>query len=78
MLFDYINFKYFIISLAVGLFFVYIVDVPKRVIYISPNIDNVNKIVYKDKSDSCFKYQATQVTCPSNKDKIEQHTDIQK
>ena len=72
MLFDYINFKYFIISLAVGLFFVYIVDVPKRVIYISPNIDNVNKIVYKDK------YQATQVTCPSNKDKIEQHTDIQK
>lgn len=71
MIFDYIDLKIFLISLAVGLFFVYISDVPKRVIYLSPNIDNVEKVIYKDKSDSCFKYNITQVTCPSDKSKIE-------
>jgi hypothetical protein len=71
MLFDYINFKFFLISLAVGLFFVYIVDTPKKVIFITPNIDNVDKVLYKDNSDKCFKYEATEVTCPSNPKKIE-------
>lgn len=71
MIFDYIDFKIFLISLALGLFFVYISDVPKRVIYLSPNIDNVDKVIYKDKSDSCFKYNVKQVTCPSDKSKIE-------
>jgi len=71
MLFDYINFKFFLLSLAVGLFFVYIVDTPKKVIYITPNIDNVDKVLYKDNSDNCYKYEANEVTCPSNPKKIE-------
>jgi hypothetical protein len=71
MLFDYINFKFFLLSLAVGLFFVYIVDTPKKVIYITPNIDNVDKVLYKDNSDKCYKYEANEVTCPSNSKKIE-------
>lgn len=71
MLFDYINFKIFLISLAVGLFFVYIIDVPKKVIYLSPNIDNIDKVNYKDDSDNCYKYKAIQVKCPSNPSKIE-------
>jgi hypothetical protein len=71
MFFDYINSKFFLISLAVGLFFVYIVDTPKKVIFITPNIDNVDKVLYKDNSDNCFKYEPTEVTCPSNPKKIE-------
>jgi|TARA_B110000967_G_C18893245_1_gene568829 hypothetical protein len=71
MLFDYINFKFFLISLAVGLFFVYILDTPKKVIYITPNIDNMNKVLYKDNTDNCFKYEAVEMKCPSNSKKIE-------
>ena len=71
MLFDYINFKLFLLSLTIGLFFVYIIDVPKRVIYIKPNVDNVDKVMYKDSSDSCFRYVSHQVTCPTDKSKIE-------
>ena len=71
MLFDYINFKFFLLSLAVGLFFVYIVDTQKKVIYITPNIDNVDKVLYKDNSDKCYKYEANEITCPSNPKKIE-------
>lgn len=71
MLFDYINFKLFLLSLTIGLFFVYIIDVPKRVIYIKPNVDNVDKVMYKDSSDSCFRYVGHQVTCPVDKSKIE-------
>tara|TARA_Y100000992_G_scaffold285937_1_gene237359 strand:- start:105 stop:335 length:231 start_codon:yes stop_codon:yes gene_type:complete len=71
MLFDYINFKFFLISLAVGLFFVYVIDVPKKVIYLSPNIDNVEKVVYKDSSDNCYKYKALEIKCPSNPSEIE-------
>jgi len=71
MLFDYINFKFFLISLSIGLFFVYIIDVPKKVIYLSPTIDNVEKVIYKDNSDNCYKYKPLEVKCPSNPDKIE-------
>lgn len=71
MLFDYINLKYFIFSLAVGLFFVYVVDTPKRVIFITPNVDNLDKVTYKDSSDKCFKYHASEVKCPTNSKKIE-------
>ncbi len=71
MLFDYINFKFFLISVAVGLFFVYILDTPKKVIYITPVIDNMNKVLYKDKTDNCFKYEAVEMKCPSNSKKIE-------
>uniref|UniRef100_A0A6C0BT61 Uncharacterized protein n=1 Tax=viral metagenome TaxID=1070528 RepID=A0A6C0BT61_9ZZZZ len=71
MLFDYIIFKYFVISLAIGLFFVYVVDTPKRVVFITPNVDNLDKVTYKDSSDKCFKYMASEVKCPSNSKKIE-------
>ena len=71
MLFDYINLKYFILSLAIGLFCVYVIDTPKRVIFITPNVDNLDKVTYKDSSDKCFKYQASEVKCPANSKKIE-------
>ena len=62
--------KSFIIALAIGLFFVYITAPEPEIIYVYPNPDNVNTILYKDKSDTCYKYSGRKVTCPKRKSKI--------
>ena len=54
MLFNYISLPVFMISLAVGLFFVYILGPETKTIYIYPSPENVDKILFKDKADQCF------------------------
>ena len=41
-----------------------------HVIYVYPTPDNQNKILYKDKTDNCFKFNAEEVECPDDKTKI--------
>ena len=62
----YIDIKYFIISFAIGLFFVYILGPEKKVIYIFPNLNNINDFIVKDKTNNCFQYTAEEITCPLN------------
>jgi hypothetical protein len=62
----YFSFPYFIVSLAVGLLFVYLSVPSPTIIYVYPTPDNVNDIEYKDKSGSCFKFDAEEVSCPNN------------
>jgi hypothetical protein len=64
----YINLPVFIISLAIGLFFVYIYQGDKRVIYVYPKPDNVDYIQYKDAAGTCF--QAKQETVKCTKDAV--------
>jgi len=71
MLGKFIDFRAFIISLAFGLFFVYLYQPVPNVIYVYPTPDNVDKIQLKDKADNCFKFEATEVTCPDNIDDIQ-------
>ena len=72
----FLNIPLFIISLAIGFFFVYIYNPDKKIIYVYPTPDNVNKIQYVDKSDNCFSFKQTEVTCPTNQKKITNY-DIQ-
>jgi hypothetical protein len=67
MFLKYINLKVFLISLAVGLLFVYISAPDPTIIYIYPTPDNAQKIKYKDKAANCFQFTADEVTCPQNK-----------
>jgi len=67
-LLKYINLPIFIISLAVGLFFVYVYQADKRVIYVYPKPDNVDYIQYKDATGTCFNVKQSQVKCPAEKD----------
>jgi len=65
-LLKYINIPVFIISLAVGLFFVYIYQTDKRIIYVYPKPDNVDYIQYKDATGTCFKPTQEKVKCPKD------------
>ena len=71
-----INIPIFIISLAFGLFFVYINNPKKRIVYVYPSPDNVEKIQYKDKVNNCHKFVPKVVKCPSDVSKITNY-DIQ-
>jgi hypothetical protein len=62
--------KAFIISLAIGMFFVYISSPEPQILYIYPTPDNVDKILYKDKTDTCYKFTAKEVKCPVRASKI--------
>ena len=70
MISKYIDFKVFLISLAIGLFMVYLYQPPSSIIYVYPTPDNSNVIQYKDKANNCFKFDPIEVMCPNNKDDI--------
>lgn len=65
-IFKYINFPVFIISLAIGLFFVYVFEDNMRTIYVYPTPENADLIQYKDATDTCFSVKQKKVSCPSN------------
>lgn len=55
--------RYFIVSLALGLFYIYLSD-DKPVIVIYPTPDNLDQFQYRKKSGSCFSYDLHEVKCP--------------
>jgi len=69
----FINIPVFIVSLAIGIFLVYIGSPRPDIIYVYPNPSNLHKMQYKDKSGSCFGFDSQQVTCPTQKDLIREY-----
>lgn len=69
-IFKYINFPVFFISLAIGLFFVYIFEDDNRTIYVYPTPDNVDTIQYKDSTSTCFAVKQDKISCPKDDLKI--------
>lgn len=67
----YINIPVFIISLALGLFYVYVTAPDARKIYVYPTHENIDKIQFKDKTDTCFSFKEEEVVCPSDPTMIE-------
>jgi hypothetical protein len=66
----YINVPVFIISLIVGIFAVYVYLPDTRKIYVYPNPENIDILLYRDKTGQCFKFDQKEVSCPSNEDQI--------
>jgi len=66
----YIDIKYFIISLLIGLLFVYLTLPDLRKIYVYPTPENVDILQYQDKADNCFSVEQTEIQCPNDKSKI--------
>ena len=70
MLTNYINIPLFLISFALGLFFVYILGPDIKTVYMYPSPSNYTKIQYKDNTDQCFNFTPTETKCPLNPFKI--------
>ena len=70
MLLNYISIPAFLISFAIGLFFVYILGPQTKTIYIYPTPENVDKVLFKDKAENCFYFEEEIVECPIDKSKI--------
>ncbi len=71
MLFKYIDFKIFIITLSIGLFYTYITDDYKKVIVLYPTPENIKEYQYKDKSENCYTYDLNEVNCPDDENKYQ-------
>ena len=69
-LLKYINIPVFILSLAIGLFFVYIYQDDRRTIYVYPKPDNVDTIQYKDAAGTCFRVKQEKMSCPKDESTI--------
>ena len=63
----YVNIPVFLVSLIVGFLFVYLTMPKERMIYVFPNPENVDILQYKDKTNSCFHYKQTEVSCSNQK-----------
>lgn len=68
-LFKIINIKVFLLSLLVGLVFMYLND-DKKKINVFPTPSNIHKVEYKDKAENCFEYMMEEVKCPTKKSDI--------
>ena len=49
----YIDLRLFLISLAVGVLFVYLYQPTPTIIYVYPTPENVKSLLFKDKADNC-------------------------
>ena len=70
MLLNYISLPAFLISFAIGLFFVYIWGPETKIVHIYPSPETVNKVLFKDKANNCFYFEEEEVECPKDKSQI--------
>lgn len=62
----YLSFPVFLVSLSVGLLYVYLTPPPFTTIYVYPTPDNIDEVEYKDAAGGCFSFDAHKVDCDSN------------
>jgi hypothetical protein len=70
MLLNYISIPVFFISFAIGVFFIYVLGPEMKTIYIYPSPENVDKVLFKDKADNCFRFEEEIVECPKDESMI--------
>ncbi len=68
-----VNTFFFLIAFAIGMCYVYITKPESTVIVKHPNPENASNIVYEDDNDTCYKYKATEIDCPSDDKMINDH-----
>ena len=62
---NYISIPVFLVSLAIGLLFAYILGPEQKTIFMYPTPDK-SEFQFKDKTDTCFEFKPSEVKCPFN------------
>jgi len=70
MIFQFISLPAFLISFAVGIFFVYIWGPDTKTIIVYPTPENAGTVQYKDRAHNCFTFKAQEVSCPQSEGDI--------
>ena len=66
----YVNISIFLLTFLIGLIYIYCFDYNRKVeVYPTPH--NIDKVEYKDEAENCFGYKIKEVTCPKDKNKIQ-------
>jgi len=68
-----ISIPVFILSLCLGVFFVYITIPNPDVILVYPNPDNTDKLLFKDDAGVCHSFIPRKVKCPADPSKIRKY-----
>ena len=66
----YINVTIFLLAFLIGLIYIYCFDYNRKV-EVYPTPYNIDKVEYKDEAENCFGYKIKEVTCPDDKNKIQ-------
>ena len=69
-MFKFLDKKIFLLSFILGLIFIYFTPPDESLIYVYPTPDNVKKIEYKDKINTCYEYIEELISCPKDKSEI--------
>jgi hypothetical protein len=70
MILKFVNIPVFILSFAIGVFFVYIFVPDTRTILVYPTHENVGLLQYRDATGNCFQLVEKAVDCPKNEKDI--------
>ena len=73
MISKYISLSTFIISLAIGLFVVYVWGPETKEVIVYPTPENSGNVQYKDLADNRYNYEKEEVKCPTDSSKISKY-----
>lgn len=73
-IFGKISWTYFFVSAFVGLLFIFLLGPQEKKVLVYPNDNIINKPIFQDNSNTCYKMTDTKVQCPFDKSKIETFT----
>jgi hypothetical protein len=67
---DNISWPAFIVSFAIGVFYIYISLPKQRVVIVYPTQDNEYHFNFRDKAHNCFRFEQTMKECPADDDDL--------
>ena len=65
-MFNHISWPAFIVSFAIGVFYIYISLPKQRVVIVYPTQDNADHFNFRDKAHNCFRFEQTMKECPAD------------
>lgn len=69
-MFNHISWPAFIVSFAIGVFYIYISLPTRRVVTVYPTQDNEGHFNFRDKAHNCFRFEQKMKACPANDDDL--------